>query len=136
MSFFTAKVVDDFFKLCSIIFVQILFIGSGQNVGLELLLAPQPEEYLSHKKPYYGIDVSIHARDNYVDTEHLFSVLPGDSVNAFITPSVVDSGDDIRLLPPSKRNCLFEDEVCSCSIDSYSKKELDGMWLTYNMHKF
>lgn len=66
---------------------------------------------MSYKKPFDGIDVSIHGREDYTDTGYFFSVSPGYDVNVFLTPSVLATDNEVRSLSPTKRNCLFKDEV-------------------------
>lgn len=91
--------------------VHCYFTGSSELAGLQVLLSPNTNHYVSYKKPFDGIDVSIHGRDEYDDTEYFFSISPGYDVNVVVTPSVLVSDKEVRSLSPSKRNCLFDDEV-------------------------
>lgn len=67
------------------------FSGAGDNVGIELFLAPEPNEYYSYIRPFYGIQVAIHPQDDYPDMKNPILVQPGYDVKVFVTPSVLIS---------------------------------------------
>lgn len=110
------------------------FLGAGDNVGLDLFLSPEPNEYVSYVKPYYGIQIAIHAQEDYPDMKNAVIVQPGYDVKIFITPSILISDEavcgpsdsintyyrffkiksfkfQVRHLTLNHRKCLFEDEV-------------------------
>lgn len=93
------------------IMFDIYFKGAGKFVGLDLLLSPDANDYVSYHESYYGIEASIHNRHDFPDSGHFFSLLPGYNVDIYLTPTVIKSDDSVRSLDVSQRNCLFEDEV-------------------------
>lgn len=88
-------------------------LGAGSSVGLEVVLSPDADDYVSFFKSFYAIDIAIHSRESFADSGSFFALLPGYNVNVYLTPSVVISDEIVRSLPVSQRNCLFEDEVQS-----------------------
>lgn len=94
-------------------------------VSLDLLLWPDGDNYVSYHNPHYGVDMTFHDLSEFADSGHFFSVLPGYNVDIYLTPTVVISDEQIRSLPPKKRNCLFSDEVttnlCSTEVRYWSK---------------
>lgn len=77
------------------------------------MLSPDADDYVSFFKSFYAIDMAIHSRESFADSGSFFALLPGYSVNVYLTPSVVISDEIVRSLPVSQRNCLFENEVQS-----------------------
>lgn len=84
--------------------------GNGVDVGLTVILSPDANEYVSYSQAIYGIDVAIHNRESF-DTGNFFTVQPGYIYEIFVSPSVLMSDENVRALPSSQRNCLFDDEV-------------------------
>lgn len=104
---------------------------------MDLLIAPEPNEYFSYIRSFYGVQVGIHAQNAYPDINNPIIVQPGYHAKAFITPYVVTSDEavcsftysnqlfswyfiefrdsnsffQIRRLPLSQRQCIFGDEV-------------------------
>lgn len=107
---------------------------------MNLLIAPEPNEYFSYIRSFYGVQVGIHAQNAYPDINNPIIVQPGYHAKAFITPYVVTSDEavcsfycfaysnqhlfwyfiefrvsnsffQIRRLPLSQRQCIFGDEV-------------------------
>lgn len=76
-----------------------------------LLIDAEPQEYYSFIRSYYGIQVEIHARDDYPEMSNPIIVQPGYSARVLISPSVVNTDENVRRLPLSQRQCLFDDEV-------------------------
>lgn len=88
-------------------------LGAGSSVGLEVVLSPDADDYVSFFKSFYAIDIAIHSRESFADPGSFFALLPGYNVNVYLTPSVVISDEIVRSLPVSQRNCLYENEVQS-----------------------
>lgn len=60
-------------------------------MGLDLFLSPDPKEYYSYTRPFYGIQVAIHQQEDYPDMKSHILVQPGYDVKVLITPSVLIS---------------------------------------------
>lgn len=84
-------------------------------MGLTVVLSPDTNDYLSYYQSVYGIDVAIHNRGSF-DTGHFVTVQPGYIYEIFISPTVIMSDENVRPIPSTQRNCLFEDEVSLASI--------------------
>lgn len=72
--------------------------GAGDEVGINLLLNPEPATYLSYTRPYYGIYVAIHDQDDYPDMSNSIVAQPGYNVKSLITPYVLSSDEAVRNL--------------------------------------
>lgn len=90
---------------------RLVFAGAGDDVGMFLLIDAEPQEYYSFIRSYYGIQVEIHAQDDYPEMGNPIIVQPGYSARVLISPSVVNTDENVRRLPLSQRQCLFDDEV-------------------------
>lgn len=62
---------------------------------MDLLLSPEPNEYYSYTRSFYGIHVAIHAQEDYPDMSSSFIIQPGYHAKAFITPYVVSSDEAV-----------------------------------------
>lgn len=100
---------------------------------MDLLLAPEPEEYFSYTRSFHGILLAIHSQEDFPDMSNSIVLQPGYHVKSFITPNVLTSDEavcdmidmicldlfikvrlfQVRSLPLSQRKCLFDDEVCT-----------------------
>lgn len=85
--------------------------GYGAFVGLAITLQPEVKYYISDTKAV-GTFIFIHGPYEYPDTKvsYLLGTLATD-VNIAVIPQVVESSNEIRLLPVEKRKCYFENEV-------------------------
>lgn len=87
-----------------------LLLGAN-DVGLDLLLSSEPEAYVSHARSFYGIQVAVHASEDFLDRSSVIIAQPGFDIRISITPTVFDTNPLVRNLPIKKRNCFFDDEV-------------------------
>lgn len=62
---------------------------------MDLLIAPEPNEYFSYIRSFYGVQVGIHAQNAYPDINNPIIVQPGYHAKAFITPYVVTSDEAV-----------------------------------------
>lgn len=69
--------------------------GAGENVGINLLLASEPDEYVSYVRAFYGIQVAIHGQEDYPDINNPILAQPGYDVKVFVTPSVLTSDQTV-----------------------------------------
>lgn len=76
-------------------FFAVFVSGAGDDVGMDLLLSPEPNEYYSYTRSFYGIHVAIHAQEDYPDMSSSFIIQPGYHAKAFITPYVVSSDEAV-----------------------------------------
>lgn len=72
-----------------------LFIGAGENVGLELTLWAEPNEYVSHLRNFYGIAMDIHHSGNFPDLKKPVYLQPGYDFRVYVTPSIVTSDKEV-----------------------------------------
>ena len=86
--------------------------GYGENVGLTVLVDSEVNEYMSYTNKYYGVNVLIHAAEDFPETSISSTLVQlGQDASIAVVPSVSVSSPDIRSLPISQRKCLFKDEV-------------------------
>lgn len=85
--------------------------GAGDYVGLDLMLAPEAEHYVSYTRAYYGLSLVVHFSKDFVDMpSNIAIVQPGYFVKALVTPSILVTDQAVRTLPLQQRKCLFPDE--------------------------
>lgn len=69
--------------------------GAGEYSGLELILASEPNEYVSYYKTFYGIQIAIHSKEDYPDLSSPVLVQPGYDMKVLIRPSVLTSEENV-----------------------------------------
>lgn len=72
------------------------FSGAGKDVGMNVLLSPDPDEYISSTRSYAGIQVSVHGQETYSDSNHLIVAQSGFENQIYVTPCVVSSDDEVK----------------------------------------
>lgn len=72
--------------------------GAGENVGLELTLWPEPDEYVSYIRNYYGIAMDIHHPEDYPEMKKPLYLQPGYDFRVYVTPSIVTSDKDVCVI--------------------------------------
>lgn len=65
-------------------------LGAGDNMGMELYLAPEENEYVSYVRDVYGVQVAIHPQEDFPDFRKPIYIQPGYDFKIFITPSVLN----------------------------------------------
>lgn len=89
-----------------------VFLGAGENVGLDIVLAPETASYLALLRPMYGVSLIVHGHNEYPDfAKNNFFAQPGYDFEISVIPSAVTTQPDVRSLPLKQRKCLFDDEV-------------------------
>lgn len=86
--------------------------GAGDNVGIDFLLAPETDAYMSYIRPMYGTQISVHGTEEFAEfTNNNFIAQPGYDFTITIMPSVLVTEAKVRSLALKQRQCLFDDEV-------------------------
>lgn len=62
---------------------------------MDLLLAPEPEEYFSYTRSFHGILLAIHSQEDFPDMSNSIVLQPGYHVKSFITPYVLTSDEAV-----------------------------------------
>lgn len=95
--------------------------GAGENVGLNIRIEVEKEEYVAYSKSFYGAKILIHDPEDFPQTSVTTSIgQPGFDLNIAVLPSVIVSEPGIRGLSQLQRNCLFEDEAKLRTTNKYS----------------
>lgn len=71
------------------------FKGAGKDVGLDILLSPDIDEYVSPIRPYEGIQISLHHPLEFPDSKHLIVIEPGFDYRFFVTPYVLSADEEV-----------------------------------------
>lgn len=66
-------------------------------MGLDLLLSPDADDYISYVRSFVGIQISIHGQEEYSDNRNLIIAIPGYDYRLFITPSILTSDESVNL---------------------------------------
>lgn len=87
--------------------------GAGENVGLNLRIEVEKEQYVAYSKSFYGAKILIHDAENFPQTSVTTTTIgqPGSDLTIAVIPSVIVSEPGIRSLNLKQRNCLFDNEV-------------------------
>lgn len=95
--------------------------GYGEHVGLSVLLNVETDAYVSPCADFDGISVIIHEAEDFPETSYSSVIVqPGQEVAVAVVPNVVVSKPEVRSLPLTQRNCLFNDEQRLRTTDTYS----------------
>ncbi|CAH0561298.1 unnamed protein product [Brassicogethes aeneus] len=90
---------------------NIYVTGVGSTYGLEVTLNVAEDQYVSALKPYYGIQVAIHEAYQYPDLVMASStIFPGFKQSYGLSPKIVSSNDELRVINSENRGCLFYNE--------------------------
>lgn len=71
--------------------------GGGDWSSLEIALWPEPEEYYSYLWSFYGIVIDIHLYQKFPEFKSIIQIQPGYDMRIFVTPSVVETDDIVRI---------------------------------------
>lgn len=95
--------------------------GSGENVGLNVRIDIERDEYVAYSKSFYGAKILIHDPEDFPQASVTTSVAqPSFDVTIAVLPSVIVSEPGIRGLSQHQRNCLFDDEQRLRTTNKYS----------------
>lgn len=65
-------------------------------MGLDLILSPDANDYISYIRSFVGTQISIHGQDEYSDNRNVIIALAGYDYKLFITPTVVHSDQSVN----------------------------------------
>lgn len=99
--------------------------GAGEDVGLELIVHPEPDTYQSYTNPVYGAVIIFHHPEHFVDVPPApVGLQPGYFTKFALAPSILETDESVKSLSIRQRKCLFPDEnnvefitkytFCSC----------------------
>lgn len=99
------------YKLQCLILITFKWILLVENKGLDVILAAQPDGYISYHRTFYGIQVALHSPDDFPVVYNPLIVQPNYDMSILVEPTVLLSDRQIKDLPVSRRKCAFLDEV-------------------------
>lgn len=102
--FFVAKrkvldigfLVNSFFTIhTSIILIRKIFSGAGDQVGLNVLIDPEVDHYISYVRSFQGVQIAIHHCKELTDLSNLVVGQPSYDVKIIVMPSVLTSDMEV-----------------------------------------
>lgn len=60
-----------------------------------MLVTPEPNEYYSFVRPYYGVQVAIHGQNIFPDFNKPITVQPGYNIRVFFQPYVLTTDEAV-----------------------------------------
>lgn len=73
-----------------------------ENQGLDVILAPEPDEYFSYHRTIYGIQVTLHNPDDFPEVNNPMIVQPDYDIKILIEPTILISDQMVR--PGANKN--------------------------------
>lgn len=71
--------------------ITIEWILLVENQGLDVILAAQPDEYISYHRTFYGIQVALHNPDDFPVIANPLIVQPNYDMSILVEPTVLIS---------------------------------------------
>lgn len=86
-------------------------IGTGNNLGLTLVLDVAESEYYCSSTNSYGFKVLLHSPNELPKIAHYGTAIAnGYETRIVIVPTVSEASYSVRKVPKHIRQCLFENE--------------------------
>lgn len=70
---------------------HIFFFFKVENQGLDVILSPEPNEYISYHRTFYGIQVVVHNSDDFPVADSPIIVQPNYDMKILIEPTILIS---------------------------------------------
>lgn len=85
--------------------------GSGNHLGLALVLNAAPNEYYCSSSSGYGFKVLVHSPHEFPEVdEYGLPIANGFESRIVTTPVISRASDAVRHMPMKIRQCIFENE--------------------------
>ncbi|KYN08319.1 Sodium channel protein Nach [Cyphomyrmex costatus] len=107
--------------------------GSGQDMGLAVVLNVEPDMYKATTRPYVGASVMIQHAIDFPDIgAQILSVTPGQLLTITLTGTSIRGMESLRDISSEKRLCYFDNEVPGR--DSYSYQSCVSECMANHIH--
>lgn len=90
---------------------DMLLVGSGNELGLSLILNADINDYYCSSTRSYGFKVLLHSPNDLPRVAHYGAAIPnGYESRIVIIPTVTEASNAIRKISRKIRRCIFENE--------------------------